>query len=664
MLQVQALPPRLWRHAAARFVAIAVLFPVAAQAQIAAGQNRYVRYDYAVAPDKSYVETRTVEVRLANAVMAADAGTASFDFDPADEALEVLEAWVDHPDAGRVVVPPASIYTRPSAAARNSPGFVATQTTTVVFPQLQVGSVLHTKWRHTVKSPRLFGFNAVAATGLEPHAGIDIRIQAPVSLPLQWRERGGFNVDASVTGTGANATRVVTAAITTGAMPPPEPFMVAPADVSPVFVATTLASYEEMGAIYAARSAGKAVVTPEIATLARSIAGGASGLAAARAVHDWVAANIRYVAVYLDPADDLVPHDAATVLRNGYGDCKDHVVLVQALLQAVGVRAEAALINWDNRMQPLPLWSAAAFNHAMVYLPDFDVYANTTDPYAAFGALDILLSGKLTVIASGNGAQKQTPSSGPEQNVYRAQSELAIDPSGTVTGNTTLNAAPRPETALRRAVATGGSPQALATRLLAPTPEGGFGSIHASNPRDLSQPLRLTGNWTSPHGVVPAGSTVYMTIPLGIDMTPSGDLRAYLAATGSRHYPVMIGARDHRWTYRISLPAGARVVHLPPDTTVRTAAGEATARYAADGQGVTVARQLVLPHDVYMPEDYPALQTLLYAHIDAQRAVMAYQLPAAASAAPPGRATAGHAVAHVDAGAMLFVTASTAWKHQ
>ena len=429
-----------------------------AKAQIAPGQKHYARHEYTVEADKRYTEIRTVETRLTEAAMGADAGTASFDFDPGDESLEVLEAWIQHSDGTRIDVPAASIYTRPSAAARNAPGFVATQTATVVFPQLQAGSVLHSKWRHTIKAPQIFGFSANVLLGLQAHTAVDIRIQAPAGLPLAYRQRGGFETNETV----EDGMRVVTASIAVQAAPAAEPYMVAPVDVGPAFVASTLSGYEEIGAIYAQRSAGKAAVTPEIATLARSVAGEAKGLDAARALHDWVAAHIRYVAVYLDPADDLVPHDAASVLRNGYGDCKDHVVLMQALLAAVGIRAQAALVNWDNRMQPLPSWSGSSFNHALVYLPDFDVYGNTTDPYAALGALDILLSGKLAVIATDRGEVRRTPASPREQNRYRSVASLAIAADGTVTGTNTMSASPRLEAPLRRAVAAGGSPETLA----------------------------------------------------------------------------------------------------------------------------------------------------------------------------------------------------------
>ena len=127
-------------------------------------------------------------------------------------------------------------------------------------------------------------------------------------------------------------------------------------------------------------------MTPAISALAAQVAGGRTGEDAARAVYDWVTANIRYIAVYLDPNDGWVPHQAQTVLDHGYGDCKDHVVLMQAMLGSLGIRAEAAMIDWGDRTTEAPLW-VPQFNHAIVYLPAFQRYLNPTDPYARYGTL-------------------------------------------------------------------------------------------------------------------------------------------------------------------------------------------------------------------------------------------------------------------------------------
>jgi transglutaminase-like putative cysteine protease len=44
----------------------------------------------------------------------------------------------------------------------------------------------------------------------------------------------------------------------------------------------------------------------------------------------------------------VVPNDAASVLHNKFGDCKDKATLMWALLAAKGISSEQALINLGN----------------------------------------------------------------------------------------------------------------------------------------------------------------------------------------------------------------------------------------------------------------------------------------------------------------------------
>jgi hypothetical protein len=63
------------------------------------------------------------------------------------------------------------------------------------------------------------------------------------------------------------------------------------------------------------------------------------------------------------------PHDAAQVLDQRFGDCKDKAVLLVSLLRALGVEAEPALVNtWSGGHTSSSPPSASAFNHAIVHL--------------------------------------------------------------------------------------------------------------------------------------------------------------------------------------------------------------------------------------------------------------------------------------------------------
>jgi transglutaminase-like putative cysteine protease len=592
----------------------------------AAPTTVHVRYDrsvddFEVHQDLSYVVTSTLDATLLTPRGLKKGERAQRNFYPDHQSLEVLEAWVDQPDGSRVVVQNSSIFTRPSAAAQGAPGFSGAQTTTVLFPQLRLGSRIHIKWRQVQKTPPLLGFNTLSQAAFEVQTVSDETIiTVPVSVKLRWSKRGPFEVTDST----SDGVRRITATIRDVAPRERERAMVALSDFVPLFAATTLPDLATVGAIYFRESKGKAVVTPEIASLAARIAGDKTGLAAAQAIYDWVAGNIRYVAIYLDPNDGWVPHAAATVLAAGYGDCKDHVVIMQALLAARGIEAEAGIIDWGNHTSDLPLPLPNQFNHAIVYLPAYDRFANPTDPYSSFDALERRLSGKTVVLATPEGRVARTPAATPADNRYSVTQRFVIGSDGTLAGHARIATSANLDSRLRTAVANTSSLTDLAERVLASTPEGGFGTFIAGNPRDLDRPFPLSADWRSPQAVTFQGNgrTAYLRVPAGVDIEPANALRAKLSPPGTRQTPILAGVGEYDWNTTLALPPGMKVVQLPDAVRLSTTAGSYTASYIQAGPEVQVRRRLVIERDVVPPEQYEALETLLMAPIDDARSVM------------------------------------------
>jgi hypothetical protein len=74
----------------------------------------------------------------------------------------------------------------------------------------------------------------------------------------------------------------------------------------------------QVGLAYQARAKPKAAVTPAIAQLAKDLTVNSNTPEdKVRALHQWVAQNIRYLGIYVG-AGGFVPHDAQTILDNRY----------------------------------------------------------------------------------------------------------------------------------------------------------------------------------------------------------------------------------------------------------------------------------------------------------------------------------------------------------
>jgi transglutaminase-like putative cysteine protease/tetratricopeptide (TPR) repeat protein len=75
-----------------------------------------------------------------------------------------------------------------------------------------------------------------------------------------------------------------------------------------------------------------------------------------------------------------IPKTARETLRDRYGDCKDHAVLLVSMLNAVGVPAQLALVNMNQRVLPgLP--NIDQFDHMIVSVPvdGSRLYIDSTD---------------------------------------------------------------------------------------------------------------------------------------------------------------------------------------------------------------------------------------------------------------------------------------------
>ncbi len=140
-------------------------------------------------------------------------------------------------------------------------------------------------------------------------------------------------------------------------------------------------------------------VTPQIQTIADKIAKGASGhRAQAQKLYEWVSSHIRYVGVELG-AGAMIPHAAQTVLTNGYGDCKDHVTLLGALLKAEGIDSEAVLIDSTNDYSLTKAPSFIGLDHVITYIPELKLFLDSTAVVAPFGVLPFQEYGKPVAFA-------------------------------------------------------------------------------------------------------------------------------------------------------------------------------------------------------------------------------------------------------------------------
>ncbi len=498
---------------------------------------------------------------------------ATYDYYPDSQSLQLIEAYVIQPDGQKLAVAPENIFTRSSQESQDAPGFSSSLTTTVVFPKLVVGSQTFVKWKLVQKKPPVVGFSVLDSPSFEyPTVKETVKIALPASLKLQWKKRGDYVVTDEI----QSERRIVTAMF-------------------------------------------KVLVTPEIKALANQITGKKAGIEAAQAIYNWSAKNVHYIAVYQDEAAGYVPHTSVEVLHHGYGDCKDHVVLMQALLKAKGINSYPVLVNWGESVQQLPLWTSEQFNHVMIYLPAYNIFANPTDEYASFGELDTELTGRFVVMATEKSYVAYTPQAVADKNRYSLTSVVTISPDGTVEGQNELKFSGNFNNSIRSDFASD-TPEHIVNQLLAQTPEGGTGTLKISDGDNLNQPMTARGRWSSP-AAVNMGKQAYFSTPVGIDPRNPYLFRDYITS-GKHLSPMIVGASDFNWKYKILIPAGYKISHIPENSYFLNVGGKYTSSYEIGNGYILIKRHLLINKDVYSSQDYSSFKVIIYQIIKDAHSVM------------------------------------------
>ncbi|KVG26621.1 DUF3857 domain-containing transglutaminase family protein [Burkholderia diffusa] len=379
-------------------------------------------------------------------------------------------------------------------------------------------------------------------------------------------------------------------------------------------VVSTLPDYAAFAARYRDAAVDSGVNDPAVVQLARALtADAADPHDKARILYDWVQANVRYVALFLGETA-AAPHRVTDILRNRYGDCKDHVALFGALLAAVGIRSEPVLINLGSvyTLPSVPGYGGGAINHAITWLPDFGFYADTTTAGIAFGYLPPIVMDRPALLVD-SGVLSRTPAMQPKHRTAR----VAIDASrpGAAPFHALVEddgwTAELERTLFRRAAPD--RIRQLANERLRQSGLRGRARITTSDRRATGGPFDVTYAGTLDHFVWPDGTTavpVLSSLTGGIATQVEGWL-----AEPVRTQPWTCVGGTFEETGQIALPPDVAVTDLPADAAVHDRFVDFASHYVFDAatRVVQVTRRMnaEFGRQVCTPDEFTALRASL-----------------------------------------------------
>jgi hypothetical protein len=301
---------------------------------------------------------------------------------------------------------------------------------------------------------------------------------------------------------------------------------------------------------------------------------------------------VRYVAVYIGNGG-IEPHDVSDIIKNKYGDCKDHAVLYEALLAARGIESSPATINLGDAFT-LPKYPVIApQNHVITYIPQFDLYVDATAQSVPFGFVPFYDRDKPTVLTALNKIGK-TPSMKASENLVKTTVELKIQPDGSIDGTSHIDVTGPIETSYRehQVPNVGNDDTKIVTDMLSMFGETGSGKLSFTLPTEFDKNFEENGVFKlDPVSNFPGPAA--MTVPVGLTEGRIFGISKEKPLE-KRSYPFRCFGRTYLDYYTLEFPKKTKITRIPSNVSYKKDGMIYKAKYKKKDNVINVTREMVL----------------------------------------------------------------------
>jgi transglutaminase-like putative cysteine protease len=575
-----------------------------------------------VRSDASTVKTVELLIRIETEAGVSEFAERRIQFSASLEKLEILEAWTQTQEGKRWPVAPDKIRTL-EATDEGAPEFSDAKVQVVIFPAVDIKAELYLRYRVTQHTPYFPG-HATWSRLYPPGAPIvqaRVEISHDVGVPLKVLAGGSSGAGSPVGGRVPALADDLPGTVRYAynyrqdTAHPPETRRVALSDFAPFVLATTFADRAALAAAYQAQARPKAEPTDAVRKLAAELTQDATTeREKVRRLYHWVSRHIRYVALEVGTSG-FIPNPAQSILDHRYGDCKDHVVLLEALLRAVGIESSPALVNSQRSMRLPDLAVLGPFDHVITFVPSLDLYLDSTARLAPFAALPAEVQDK-PVLLTATGREARTPPSSPSADYTHTRIWMQVSDTGEVWGSSAAVMRGFHELESRSAHFhnLGRRQEDLVRRYLSRYGETGTGRLEPGDPIDLNQPWEVKATFAlDPVVKIPGPSA--MPIPVGLAPGEIRDLATTRPPSGRRFAYVCTSGRHHE-EVELRLPWNASIEHIPDGVTFEHGPLRYASAYRRSGNLVLITREISIDRKSHTctvrdDEDWAALLRVL-----------------------------------------------------
>ena len=560
--------------------------------------------DARVEPDGTGRRTFRVVLQVLQASAVAAAAERQFSWQPSRQDLVIDWVRVLRPDGTVISDTPSTDQTGDVTAQMQNPMYVDSRTRRMSLAGVAVNTIIDVQYTMSDRAPWRDG-DFMIAWSFSPPAPVhtsQLRVSVPESFSPRIIET---NLTFKRAQTVENGRRIMEWRVAQPRMVRPEPFA---ADSDGVRTSVTVSAPDEWSEVtqwYNGLSKAGYTLNALAAARADSVVRGARSRAdTLRALHRWIAQDIRYVSVSLG-LGGYQPRTPADVLATGYGDCKDKTTLFVAAARRWGIDARPVLLHLNGVRSAQPV-SIARFNHAIAAVVESGGGYTFTDLTAAtipYGDLPASYRGSFGVVVRVDGTadtvrfpERAADSTGI---FIRLRGELSAD------GRMRLQVEdmPRGDNAwmLRDAFSAplDSARRATGLRGLSTTylPESSADSLVVFNGLDFTQLVRVSAVLHNGRGARPAGPVWLLHLPAPYRQVAAGTANSAreLESLPRRVLPIdaarVVGARTMDIEYRVTLPEGW-TAQLPAPIRATSFFGRYESSYRMDGRDLIMRRVL------------------------------------------------------------------------
>ncbi len=194
---------------------------------------------------------------------------------------------------------------------------------------------------------------------------------------------------------------------------------------------STFSDWQQMARWYADLIENQLVLNRETKQIVKKLTEGVTDrMTLVKRIHEYVITNTRYVALEFG-IHGYKPYEVNQVCSRQFGDCKDKASLIIAMLREAGVPADVVIVRTSDKgdIHPFPAM-LAYFNHAIAYVPEFDLFLDGTAEFSGVEELPEMDQGALALIVDKEGVGRLTKIPISDKNHQGVALDLRLNANG------------------------------------------------------------------------------------------------------------------------------------------------------------------------------------------------------------------------------------------